>query len=324
MAECSRMFDLIKHRAFTMSGNMTLQLSDTVQMPMVGFGTYLISDEDAETCVSNAIEVGYRHIDTAEGYRNERGVGVAIDNALTDRHLAREELFVTTKLWPGNPAWGMDVKNYQAILESCEASLERLRLGFVDLYLIHAPFSGPGRLEQWRALVELKRLGKVRAIGVSNYREQHIEEIRRAGLPMPQMNQIELHPWSQKPELVSYLAENGIPVTAYSSLIPLSTWRIEAGQDSAKTEAMLADGEKVDSPFRRMAMKYGVSEAQVLLRWAIQNRYAVLPKSASKERARQNLDLFEFAIDDDDMAEISSMDKGQSVAWAQGDPTLAV
>lgn len=313
-----------KQKRMTMSGTMTLRLSDSVRMPMVGFGTYLIPDGDADTCVANAIDVGYRHIDTAEGYRNERGVGVAIQDALKNRGLAREDLFVTTKLWPGNPAWGMEVKNYQAILESCEASLERLRLDFVDLYLIHAPFAGPGRLEQWRALIELKRRGMARAIGVSNYREQHIEEIRGAGLPMSQMNQIELHPWSQKPKLVSHLVENRIPITAYSSLIPLSTWRIEAGQDSAKTEAMLADGEKADSPFRRMAVKYGVSQAQVLLRWAIQNGYAVLPKSANKARAQQNLELLGFAIDDDDMAAISSMDKGDGVAWAQGDPTLAV
>jgi len=306
-----------------MSEAMTLRLSATVQMPMVGFGTYLVPDEDAETCVANAIEVGYRHIDTAEGYHNERGVGVAIENALANKGLAREDIFVTTKLWPGNPDWGMDAKTYQATLESCEASLERLRMSFVDLYLIHAPFAQQERLEQWRALVELKRQGKARAIGVSNYRQPHIEEIEASGMPMPEMNQIELHPWSQKPELVSYLAENRIPITAYSSLIPLSTWRTEAGQDSAKTEAMRADSEKADSPFKTMAGKYGVCEAQVLLRWAIQNGYAVLPKSASKQRARQNMDLFSFAIDDDDMAAIALMDRGDGVAWAHGDPSAA-
>ncbi len=304
-----------------MSDAITLQISDEVHMPMIGFGTYLIADEDAESCVANAIEAGYRHIDTAEGYRNERGVGLAIQTAMKHGGLAREDLFVTTKLWPGNPAWGMEVKNHEAILESCEASLERLRLDFVDLYLIHAPFAGTGRLEQWRALIELRSRGWARAIGVSNYRQPHLEEIRAAGLPMPQMNQIELHPWSQKPELVAYLTESGIPITAYSSLIPLSTWRVEDGQQSAKTKAMLADGKKEDSPFKRMAAKYGVSEAQVLLRWAVQSGYAVLPKSASRERACQNIDLFGFALDDDDMTEIAAMDKGEGVAWANGDPS---
>lgn len=304
-----------------MSEAMTLRLSDTVQMPMVGFGTYLISDEDVETCVANAIEVGYRHIDTAEGYQNERGVGVAIANALANQGLSREDLFVTTKLWPGNPAWGMAAKTYQETIESCEASLERLQLSHVDLYLIHAPFAQQERLEQWRALVELKRHGKAKAIGVSNYREIHLEEIEASAMQMPEMNQIELHPWSQKPELVSYLVEKRIAITAYSSLIPLSTWRTEEGQNSAKTEAMRAYSEKADSPFKRMAEKYGVSEAQVLLRWAIQKGYAVLPKSASKERAHQNIDLFSFAIDDDDMAAVSLMDRGDGVAWAQGDPS---
>jgi len=315
------MVDSSQQGRMIMTEATTLKLSDTVRMPKVGFGTYLISDEDAETYVTNAIEVGYRHIDTAEGYQNEQGVGLAIENALTNGGLSRKDIFVTTKLWPGNPDWGIDAKTYQATLESCEASLEKLRLSFVDLYLIHAPFAQQERLEQWRALVELKRQGKARAIGVSNYREPHFEEIEASGMPMPEMNQIELHPWSQKPELVSYLAENRIPITAYSSLVPLSTWRIEEGQDSAKTEAMGADSKKADSPFKRMAEKYAVSEAQVLLRWAIQNGYAVLPKSASKERARQNIDLFSFAIDNDDMAAISLMDRGDGVAWAHGDPS---
>jgi len=315
------MADSNQRESMIMTEATTLKLSDTVQMPKVGFGTYLISDEDTQTYVANAIEVGYRHIDTAEGYQNESGVGRAIESVLTNGGLAREDMFVTTKLWPGNPDWGIDVKTYQETLESCEESLEKLRLSFIDLYLIHAPFAQQERLEQWRALVELKRQGKVRAIGVSNYRVPHIEEIKASGMPMPEMNQIELHPWSQKPELVSYLAENRIPITAYSSLVPLSTWRIEAGQDSAKTEDMGADSEKADSPFKRMAVKYSVAEAQVLLRWAIQNGYAVLPKSASKDRASQNIDLFSFALDDEDMGAISLMNRGDGVAWANGDPS---
>jgi len=304
-----------------MDQKKTLKLSDTVEMPMIGFGTYLISDEDAETYVSNAIEVGYRHIDTAEGYYNEAGVGRAIIGAMTNKSLTREDFFVTTKLFPGNPAWEVETKNYQQTIESCHASLEKLQLDFIDLYLIHAPFAQTDRLSQWEALAELKAQGKVRAIGVSNYREPHIEEIRASGLPMPQMNQIELHPWSQKPGLVSFLTENNIPITAYSSLAPLSTWRIEDGQDSAKTEDMKSDSAKTDSPFKIMADKYAVSEAQVLLRWGVQKGYSVLPKSANEVRARQNLDLFSFAIDDDDMASIALMDRGDGIAWANGDPS---
>jgi 2,5-diketo-D-gluconate reductase A len=156
---------------------------------------------------------------------------------------------------------------------------------------------------------------------VSNFNEAHIEEIKSAGLPLPDANQIELHPWSQKPDLVSYLAENDISIIAYSSLVPLSSWRDVEGQASAKTEQMKADGAGPDSPFKVMAKKYNVSEAQVLLRWGIQKGYAVLPKSANAERIRQNIDLFGFEIDDKDIAAIANMDRGEGVAWSSGDPT---
>ena len=136
-------------------------------------------------------------------------------------------------------------------------------------------------------------------------------------------DRIELHPWSQKPELVGYLRQHDILPIAYSSLLPLSTWREKPGQESAKTEAMRADGERADSPFKAMAEKYGVSEAQILLRWAVQLGYPVLPKSTNPERIRSNIDLFGFEIDEDDMAAISTMDRGEGKAWASGDPSLS-
>ena len=147
--------------------------------------------------------------------------------------------------------------------------------------------------------------------------------MKAAGLPMPVANQIELHPWSQKPELVRYLNDNAITPIAYSSLVPLSTWRTAEGQESAKTDRMKADGEQGDGPFKVMAKKYGVSEAQVLLRWAIQKGYPVLPKSTDPIRIRKNADIFGFNIDDGDMAAIEKMDRGDGVAWAMGDPTKA-
>src|SRR5262249_46561820 len=143
-------------------------------------------------------------------------------------------------------------------------SLERLGLKYVDLYLIHAPFERDQRIAQWRGLVELRRQGKARAIGVSNFSIEHIEELKAAGLPVPAANQNELPPWSQKPALVRYLEDNAITPIAYSSLVPLSTWRIAQGQASAKTDQMKADGERAEAPFKIMAKKYGVSEAQVL------------------------------------------------------------
>ncbi len=299
----------------------TRTLCAGVEIPYLGFGTYLIADDAAAALVQTAIGAGYRHIDTAEGYRNETGVGNGIRQALESEGLERSELFVTTKLWPGNSAWGQTPKTTETTLTSLEQSLERLGLEYVDLYLIHAPYEPEQRLAQWRGLVELKRQGKTRAIGVSNFSRQHIEELRAAGLPTPDANQIELHPWSQKPELVRYLDEHAITPIAYSSLIPLSTWRTAEGQNSGKTDQMKADGERADSPFKAMAQKYGVSEAQVLLRWAVQKGYPVLPKSENPERIRQNADLFSFQIDEQDMAAIAKMDRGDGVAWATGDPT---
>jgi 2,5-diketo-D-gluconate reductase A len=301
----------------------TRTLTTGVEIPYLGFGTYLIADAEAAAAVSEAIRAGYRHIDTAEGYQNEPGVGVGIRQALESEGLTRSDLFVTTKLWPGNPAWGQSAKSTESTVKSLDDSLERLGLDYVDLYLIHAPFERDQRLAQWRGLVELKRQGKTRAIGVSNFSIKHIEELQAAGLPMPCANQIELHPWSQKPELVRYLNDNAITPIAYSSLVPLSSWRHVAGQSSAKTGQMKADGEHADAPFKVLARKYGVSEAQVLLRWAIQNGCPVLPKSTNADRIRENADIFGFAIDEEDMAAIVKMDRGDGVAWAMGDPTKA-
>ena len=295
----------------------TFALNTETAIPAVGFGTYLISNEDAEDAIQSAIAAGYRHIDTASGYRNEETVGAGIRKGLEANGLCRADLFVTAKLWPGNPAWGDPPKTGAQTREECAASLSWLGLDYVDLYLIHAPYGGDMRLEQWRALLDLQASGKARAIGVSNFNESHLDEIAAAGLPMPDANQIELHPWSQKPDLLACMTKYQIAPIAYSSLVPLSTWRTEPGQDSAKTDEMKADG----AAFQGMAEKYGVSEAQLLLRWGVQSGYAVLPKSLNPDRMRQNLDLFSFAIDEADMAQMATMDRGDGVAWASGDPS---
>lgn len=296
----------------------TFRLNSETSIPAVGFGTYLISQDDAKNAVRTAILNGYRHIDTAEVYDNEEAVGAGIHAGIAEAGLTREDIFVTTKLWQGHAAWGQKLKNEEETVAAFNSSLERLGLDYVDLYLIHAPHGGSERLNQWRGLLEIKGLGKARSIGVSNYSEKHLEEIKAAGLPLPDANQIELHPWSQKPELIAYMKENGIAPIAYSSLAPLSTWRAEAGQDSAKTEEMkISDGN-----LAAIAAKYGVTEAQLLLRWGVQNGYAVLPKSLNADRMRQNIDLGGFTIDAGDLALMKAMNRGEGIAWSIGDPTL--
>lgn len=292
-------------------------LNATTQIPAVGFGTYLIEEKDVAGAVHAAINTGYRHVDTAAVYNNETGVGEGIRQGMSTCNLTRDDMFVTTKLWPGAAEWGEKAKTYEETLEECDKSLQRLGLDYVDLYLIHSPHGGSQRLSEWKALLELKKSGKARSIGVSNYSQVHLEEIAAAGLPMTEVNQIELHPWSQKTDLIHYMQERNIAPIAYSSLAPLSTWRTGAGQDSAKPDELKAG----DNVFAEMAARYGVTEAQFLLRWGIQNGYAVLPKSLNPVRMRQNLDIGGFEIDVADMTLIRQMDRGAGIAWSMGDPT---
>ena len=306
-------------RSFDIKKTVTISLNASTSIPIVGFGTYKIDDDTAEHSVGIALEVGYRHIDTAEGYRNESGVGRALEGS----GLSREDFFVTTKMWPGNPAWGDEVKSHADTLRALDQSLERLGLDYVDLYLIHAPSGGERRLEQWEALVQSQHDKKARSIGVSNFSIAHLEEIRSAGLPTPDTNQIELHPWSQKPELTAHMNDHQIATIAYSSLVPLAGWRVVTGlEDNTKPQEMIREGEREDSLFKKLAEKYEVTEAQLLLRWGVQKGYAVLPKSTHPQRIRENFDLFSFAIDEQDMSTLHSMDRGPGVAWASGDPTV--
>ena len=160
-----------------------------INMPLVGFGTYQLSTEEAELSVTEALKAGYRHIDSAEGYQNEKGTG----NAIKKSGIPREEIFLTTKLFPGNTQWGVQEKTYEAAIETLKSQLKELQVDYVDLYLIHAPLASL-RLEQWKALVELKKQGLTRHIGVSNYNEEAINEILNAGLEKPEVNHIEFHP----------------------------------------------------------------------------------------------------------------------------------
>ena len=288
-------------------------------VPRIGLGTYNMNSQEAEDMTYASINYGYRHIDTAAVYRNEDGVGRALKRIYEDTELKRSDLTITTKLWPGGLVKVDRVKNNVGAIKSLDKSLRNLDDDYVDLYLIHSPHAKNKRLEQWETLLTQQELGKVKNIGVSNWGINHIEELNDKGYPLPSANQIEIHPWSQKPELVSYLKENDIDIIAYSSLVPLSTWRHKDGENSLKTDEMYKDGNDLESPFKKMASKYDVTEAQVLLKWALQLGYAILPKSIQIDRMQENFDL-DFRIDEEDMNLIEQLDRGGSVTWEYGDP----
>jgi len=288
-------------------------------VPRIGLGTYNMNSQESEDMTYAAIKYGYRHIDTAAVYRNEDGVGRALKRIYEDTELKRSDLTITTKLWPGGLVKVDRVKNNVGAIKSLDKSLRNLDEDYVDLYLIHSPHAKNKRLEQWETLLTQQEQGKVKNIGVSNWGINHIEELNDKGYPLPSANQIEIHPWSQKPELVSYLKENDIDIIAYSSLVPLSTWRHKDGENSLKTDEMYKDGNDLESPFKKMASKYDVTEAQVLLKWALQLGYAILPKSIQIDRMQENFEL-DFRIDEEDMNLIEQLDRGGSVTWEYGDP----
>ena len=288
-------------------------------VPSIGLGTYNMTPEEAEKMTYESIMHGYRHIDTAAVYRNEEAVGVGLKRATTELNLNREDIFVTTKLWPGGLIKVDKIRNYEGSIKSFEKSLLKLGLDYIDLYLIHSPHGKNKRIEQWQALIDIKEQEKVKHIGVSNWGINHLEEIIQENLPLPDANQIELHPWSQKPELVNYLREKDIDIIAYSSLVPLSTWRHKDGENSKKTEEMQQISTAEDSPFKLLANKYNVTEAQLLLKWALELGYSILPKSIESKRMKENYNL-DFSISQNDMDYINTLDRGGSVTWEYGDP----
>ena len=221
-------------------------------------------------------------------------------------------LFVTTKLFPGYKQWGAPEKNFQQTLDTLKSQLKQLQLDYVDLYLIHAPLSEL-RLEQWNALIELKKAGLTKHIGVSNYNEDTINKILNAGLAMPEANQVEFHPICARNGLTRYMKANDIAPIAYSSLAPLSTWRIEEGQGG---EVLAEIKKECQVVTREIAAKLNVSEAQLLLRWGIQQGYGVLTKSSKPERIRENLKVFNFEIAASDMDRLNSLNQDRPIAWA--------
>ncbi|KAI0633292.1 Aldo/keto reductase [Trametes polyzona] len=253
-------------------------------MPCLGFGVY--QNYTTHDSVLEAFQAGYRHIDSAQAYRNEAHVGTAFRAS----GLRREDVFITTKCIS-------KTHGYESTLRAVDISLERFGMDYIDLYLIHDPFKGKAlRLETYRALLEAQKAGKIHTVGVSNFGVRHLEEIRSAGLPLPAVNQIELHPFCQQTPIVTYCREHGIVVQAYSPLVR----------------------GKMDHPvFRELAAKHGRDPAQILLRWSLQKGFVPLPKSATPARIRSNADIYDFELDAGDIALLDALDRGKdgAVTW---------
>ena len=270
----------------------TLTLNDGHSIPQLGFGVFLVDPAETERLVSDALEIGYRHIDTAAIYRNEEGVG----RAIAASGIPRDDLFITTKLW--NTDQGRDTA-----MAAIDTSLEKLSLDRVDLYLIHWPT--PKRdlyVESWRALEEIRASGKSTSIGVSNFLVEHLDRIERDTDTVPAVNQIELHPYHQRPAETAYGHDHGILTEAWG---PLGQGKYPLLELPEVTDAAAA---------------HDRSAAQVVLRWHIQQGHIVFPKSNSRDRIAENFALFDFELSDAEQARISGLERGARMG---GDP-LAV
>ncbi|WP_116788547.1 aldo/keto reductase [Flavobacterium psychrotrophum] len=261
-------------------------LNNGVKIPLLGFGTYLLRDgSECEQSVLHALNIGYRLIDTAAAYHNEASVGRAIKKS----NIRREEIFVTTKFLPAD-------HGYENAKSAFEASLKKMGLDYMDLYLIHLPQGDIN--SSWSAMEDLYREGKVRAIGVSNFKISQVSDLIKQHSVVPAVNQVETHPFSQKTAMQNALKSQGIQ---------LESW------------APFAQGKNNlfnDEPLKVLAGKYNKSVAQVVLRWLIQRKVVVIPKSTNVKRIEENFNVFDFELSADDMATIKSLDKGRGLIYS--------
>ncbi len=265
----------------------TVKLNTGISMPLLGLGVYLMRPgRETYEAVKTALETGYRLVDTARIYKNEEDVG----GAVRDSGLRREEVFITTKLWN-------DDHGYDAAMRAFDASLERLGLGYIDLYLIHYPVPDL-RKESWRALEKILEGGRVRAIGVSNYTVRHLQELLGQSGAIPAVNQVEFSPFLYQRELLEFCRKTGIQLEAY---------------------APLTAGNRLHDPrITAIAKKLGRTTAQVLLRWVIQHEVVAIPKSRHSDRIAENARIFDFELTPEDVSILDSLDEGFRSSW---DPT---
>ncbi|GAB0473330.1 aldo/keto reductase [Alistipes finegoldii] len=264
-------------------------LNNGVEMPVLGFGVYQVEETVCEQCVCDAIAAGYRSIDTASAYLNERAVGRAIRRS----GVPREELFITTKLW-------VQDAGYESTKRAFAKSLERLQLDYLDLYLIHQPFGDV--YGSWRAMEELYREGAVRAIGVSNFQPDRLVDLILHNEVVPAVNQVETHPFCQQTEAAAVMASEGVQIESWA---PFAEGR----------NNLFGNGTLVS-----LAAKYRKSVAQVVLRWLIQRGVVVIPKSVRPERMAENIDVFDFHLAPEDMALIATLDTRRSCFLSHRDP----
>lgn len=264
-------------------------LNNGVEMPVLGFGVYQVEETVCEQCVCDAIAAGYRSIDTASAYLNERAVGRAIRRS----GVPREELFITTKLW-------VQDAGYESTKRALAKSLERLQLDYLDLYLIHQPFGDV--YGSWRAMEELYREGAVRAIGVSNFQPDRLVDLILHKEVVPAVNQVETHPFCQQTEAAAVMASEGVQIESWA---PFAEGR----------NNLFGNGTLVS-----LAAKYRKSVAQVVLRWLIQRGVVVIPKSVRPERMAENIDVFDFHLAPEDMDLIATLDTRRSCFLSHRDP----
>ena len=261
-----------------------LTLNTGAQIPQLGFGVFQVPPDEVVEPVRTAIEAGYRSIDTAAAYGNEEGVGKAI----AESGVRREDLFVTTKLWN-------DRQGYDSTLQAFDESMTKLGLDYLDLYLIHWPAAGQDKyVETWRAFEKLHNEGRIKSIGVSNFQIPHLRRLFEETDVVPAINQIELHPNLQQADLRAFHREHGILTEAWSPI----------GQGKGLLE---------DTTLASLAEKYGKSPAQIVLRWHVQLGNVVIPKSATPSRIRENIQVFDFEIAEDDMNVIAGLETGERV-----------
>ena len=270
----------------------TIKLNNGVEIPILGFGVFQIADPaECERSVVDAIQTGYSHIDTAASYMNEEAVG----RGLKQSGVAREKLFITTKLW-------IQSNGYEGTLQAFERSLKRLQLDYIDLFLIHQPFGDV--YGEWRAMEELYQQGKIRAIGVSNFQPDRIIDLIIHNKITPAVNQIEVNPFQQQIEAQKFLQESSVEVEAWAPFA-------EGRNNIFQNEILLS-----------IAAKYNKSAAQVILRWLVQRNIIALAKSTRKERMLENINVFDFELNADDMAAIATLDTKTSSFFDHRNPEM--